>query len=297
MQLKKVISGVLLSGLPVVLAGLFSGCGSGQTVNYPPVSEEEELVQRYCGRWQLPPDPGALDKETWTRRVLPAMAPKLGLEVWQSTNYFQPEGAAISLADWNKLVAYYRKLAPEHLRKAAPPVAPIPDWSVFRVVKPAESGPTVATTTMVVFDSVNRRILSGSETDAGLYGWDAALKPTRLLTLPSPAVQAVPKNERAGIAQTVLTCIGTVRAVDQPVGEVIELDPDSPGSIPVPPAAAPHPNHPHRPGSRRPDRLDRVWFRPQRGRFISVEAATRTPVREAGREGNSGGYAGDHRRF
>ncbi|GAB3698595.1 hypothetical protein GCM10027592_23790 [Spirosoma flavus] len=165
-----------------------------------------------------------LDKETWQKHVLPEMATKLGLEVWQKTHYFRPSTAAISLEDWTKLIDYYQKLAPDTLAKATPSVPLVNDWSIFKLVKPAEIKDQLATTTMVAIDSTGGHIYSSDETSSGLYGWDATLKSTLVRQLPSPAVNATFLHNVTGSGQALLTCIGTMLAVDKPVGEVLEID-------------------------------------------------------------------------
>ncbi|UHG91081.1 FG-GAP-like repeat-containing protein [Spirosoma oryzicola] len=189
-----------------------------------PTSEGEKLAQQHCSTCHLTVAPDALDKETWLKHVLPAMAPKLGLEVWQKTQYYQPPTATISLADWTKLVAYYEKLAPEKPTQTKPPTELVNDWSIFKLVKPTEIKSELATTTMVAFDSARGTIYSSNETSSGLYQWSSSLKPALIRQLPSPAVQASFIDRPNGSHQTLLTCIGTMLAVDQARGEVLQLD-------------------------------------------------------------------------
>lgn len=226
--------GWVLAILGVVFGSCQSGSDSSETSQQPAESEGERLAQQYCGTCHLPVLPEALDKETWTKRTLPAMAPKLGLEVWQKTHYYRPPNASISLADWNKLVEYYEKLAPEKPKRAAPPVPLAADWSIFKLIKPAEDKTDMATTTMVAFDSARGTIYSSNETDAGLYRWSSALKPTRLQTLPSPGVQMAFTDGKPGSNNAIITCIGTMLAIDQPVGQVVSLNINQPKNTPVP---------------------------------------------------------------
>lgn len=222
-------SSILHSSCLVVLAGLclaMTSCQSGNdssTANLPAASEGERLARNYCGRCHLPVAPDALDKETWSKRVLPAMALKLGLEVWQKTHYYYPSTATISQADWLKLVDYYETLAPVKPKKAVTPIKPVADWSVFRLKKPAEVTSKLATTTLVAFDSVHHQLYTSHESDAGLYQWDSSLTPTLIRTLPSPAVQASFSVDATGSPRAQLTCIGTLLAVDRPSGEILDI--------------------------------------------------------------------------
>jgi len=177
----------------------------------------DQLVTRYCGSCHLAPEPALLDKETWKNQVLPAMARQLGLEVWQKTNYFQNEKSAISLADWTQIVAYYDSLAPQHLPAAKTPVSPNQDWSIFSLETPEINSSQMATTTLVVMDSSSKFIYTSDSETGGLYQWNRQLKQSRSMHLPSPAVQMnFGKN-----GSSILTCIGSMKAIDIPSGNVI----------------------------------------------------------------------------
>ncbi|NDU93653.1 FG-GAP repeat domain-containing protein [Spirosoma terrae] len=219
---------LLLISAGSVLMNCQSSTSSSDKSKDPTIADGEKLAQQYCGSCHLPVLPEALDKETWSKRVLPAMAPKLGLEVWQKTHYYRPANAAITLEEWTKLVAYYQELAPEKPNKPAQSVKPVNDWSIFNLIKPAEARSQIATTTLVAFDSVSHTIYSSDETGAGLYRWNSSLQSTLVRKLPSPAVQATFTRNASGMPQTVLTCIGTMQAVDRPVGEVIAFDANKP---------------------------------------------------------------------
>jgi mono/diheme cytochrome c family protein len=107
-----------LLGLYIAVASCQSGADSSTTGKDPTTAEGEKLAQQYCSTCHSLVTPDALDKETWRKHALPAMAPKLGLEVWQQTHYYHPPSATISQENWTKLVAYYEKLAPRKARKS-----------------------------------------------------------------------------------------------------------------------------------------------------------------------------------
>lgn len=220
-----------------VLAGLgsvfFGSCQSGSSTSDEPkdpvLAEGKRLAQRYCSTCHLPVDPDALDKETWLKQVLPAMALRLGLEVWQGNHYYQPANASISQADWTKILNYYEKLAPEK-SQAAPAADPlVPDWAIFAVKKPETGSNEISTTTLVSINPADGQLYSGNATDAGLYRWDNKLKPTRIRTLPSPAVDLAWTANK----QAVITCIGDMKAVDQPKGEVQTVNLTTQGAEPM----------------------------------------------------------------
>lgn len=90
--------------------------------------DPKALFDVYCGRCHLAPDPRDLPKETWKDHVLPAMAARLGIaypnynaedglkpaeiDTLTKYNYF-PKEPAISQNDWNSVVNYILKKAPE----------------------------------------------------------------------------------------------------------------------------------------------------------------------------------------
>lgn len=93
-----------------------------------------QLAQRYCASCHLFPEPALLDKATWTRSVLPAMAWRLGIRdtayqpllgrnmseqylIRQATVF--PDSAQLSLASWQRIVDYYDSLAPAQLLSPA----------------------------------------------------------------------------------------------------------------------------------------------------------------------------------
>ena len=130
-------------GIGLFLAGGGLGCQPGQPTQGLPDAElsDAQLAQRYCGSCHLFPEPGLLDKSTWTQSVLPAMAWRLGL---RDTTYqpllgrnmnerflirqagIFPDSARISVANWQRLVHYYDSLAPERLPAAAVPAQVAP---------------------------------------------------------------------------------------------------------------------------------------------------------------------------
>ena len=104
---------------------------------HTPTKEEngKALADKYCSGCHLPVSPALLDKETWRLHVLPAMAPKLGIKVWNEHEYYPPmrgeKPGLISIKDWELLVAYYESAAPEKLPQAKAPQPLLHDWSVF----------------------------------------------------------------------------------------------------------------------------------------------------------------------
>jgi len=113
--------------LPLILA--LSSCTLSQQ------DKGKLLSEKYCGGCHLPVAPAMLDKATWTAHVLPAMAPKLGIGVWQGNGYYvkRGNGMNISIEDWNAIVAFYKELAPEKLEAAKAPQPLAEDLKLFDI--------------------------------------------------------------------------------------------------------------------------------------------------------------------
>ncbi len=176
-----------------------------------------QLSAKYCSSCHLPISPELLDKETWKKRVLPAMAKQLGLEVWQNSAYYQNERSAISYADWMTIVAYYDSLAPEHLKPALANKPPLKDWGLFKLKTPKPNPDQIATTTLTAIDAANGTLYTSDSETGNLYKWNSDLKQVSSTPLPSPAVHI-----NFGVnKQTAITCIGEMKALDVPSGNVL----------------------------------------------------------------------------
>jgi hypothetical protein len=104
----------------------------------------EQLAKTYCGSCHLFPEPGLLDKTTWKDRVLPNMGWRLGIrkagdnpyadmekdeaQLIKKVNVF-PDKPLLSPDDWEKIVSYYSKEAPE---TPLPQTAPLAFDSVLK---------------------------------------------------------------------------------------------------------------------------------------------------------------------
>jgi hypothetical protein len=188
----------------------------------------KQLSDKYCGTCHLPVSPELLDKETWRKQVLPAMAKQLGLEVWQNSGYYQNEQSVISHADWMTIVAYYDSLAPTQLTPAKVPVPLTYDWSLFELKKPRTTS-TLATTTLAVINPKAGHLFTSDSETAKLYQWDKDLNLTESVQLSSPGVDV----EFEENLQAVVTCIGEMKAIDVPSGALIRIQDAKQKPIPV----------------------------------------------------------------
>jgi hypothetical protein len=176
-----------------------------------------QLSARYCGSCHLPVSPKLLDKETWKKQVLPAMAKQLGLEVWQNSAYYQNEKSAISYADWMTLVAYYDSLAPAQLEPKKPNVPLLADWSIFKIKKTTFASDRIATTTLAAIDPATHSLYTSDSETGSLYHWGKDLKQLSSAPLPSPAVNIIFSRNQS----PTITCIGEMKALDIPSGNIL----------------------------------------------------------------------------
>lgn len=202
-----------------------SGC-------HTPTEKEKgkALADRYCSGCHLPVSPDMLDKETWTKHVLPEMALKLGIKVWNGDKYYPPmsggKPAIISMKEWTALVAYYQVNAPEKLAPAKTPIPLRHDWSVFSLKAPEiKDSLYISTTTLVAFNPLGAGLLT-CDGNSDLTRWDTSLRPVSTRKLPSPAVNILFTTPHTAI----LTEIGNMRALDASAGIITRVNLDDPES-------------------------------------------------------------------
>ncbi|MBC9930994.1 FG-GAP repeat domain-containing protein [Chitinophaga qingshengii] len=216
----------VLTTLFLVFTGLaiFSSC-------FAPSAKEKGkmLADKYCSSCHLPVDPSLLDKETWTKHVLPAMAPKLGIRVWSGDQYYPVEGkpqpGQISFNEWVELVKYYETQAPAKLTPAKPPVPLQRDWFGFSMKHPVGvDSPGLAATTLVSFDTATRHIFTSDSYTSTLDTWDSSLRKTGSRKMPSPVVDILYTRDGGKSSPAIITQIGNMRALDAPAGIISELN-------------------------------------------------------------------------
>ncbi len=210
-----------LIGLTLVITSCQSGRDSA--LNNPLIAEGQQLAQKHCGTCHQFPSPDLLDKETWTTHVLPAMAPNLGLEAYPGDVYYAKPNGPLSVENWQKLVAYYKTLAPVKLKPADAPTPVVNDWAVFSIEKPQSDASQIAMTTMVAIDTIGHQIYSSDALQMNLTSWNQTLQPALVRQLYSPAVSATFFRDNHGKEQGSFTCVGTMQAADISRGEVINV--------------------------------------------------------------------------
>ncbi|GAB4014790.1 hypothetical protein GCM10028773_02540 [Spirosoma koreense] len=189
----------------------------------PVIAAGQQLAQKHCQSCHVLIEPDKLDKETWVKQVLPAMAPNLGLEVYPGQQYYAGHTAAISYDDWQKIVAYYQTLAPDKLKSAHPPAKAVTDWAIFSLETPRRDTTQTFITTLVAIDTIGHQLYSSDALRNDLHRWNQQLRPTLARQLHSPAVNATFFRDTKGQERSAFTCLGTMRAADLSLGELIDL--------------------------------------------------------------------------
>jgi len=187
------------------------------------VAEGRILARQYCVRCHLFPDPSLIDKTTWEKGVLPAMAKQLGLEEYMGQVY-AVKSSTVATSDWLKIVAYYKTLAPAKLilPKAANNIQS--DWAIFSLKRPLNTNTRqVALTTLISFNPNDQKIYTADAAN-NLYRWDKNLKPQLCKVLPSPGTGIIFNKTSEGINQGIITCIGTLPPLNVSNGKVLSYN-------------------------------------------------------------------------
>src|SRR5580692_947041 len=130
-----VLVGLLSAGM------LINGCKSKSDSSYvltgDTIADGKNLVQINCTKCHALVPVDALNKNVWKHHTLPSMAHYLGLSHYLG-GYFKGEKdtAGLSVEEWQTIVSYYQKLAPDTLLAAKKPVPLLDDWAGFTLKTP-----------------------------------------------------------------------------------------------------------------------------------------------------------------
>lgn len=209
-----IVTGIFLAAV------LMQACGpngkSGELTGK--LAQGRDAANRYCSTCHLQVAPELLDKDTWKNQVLPVMAKYLGIEVWQKNQYFAGQNAAMPIAEWLELVAYYDSLAPVQLPSTKTPLPAQENWAGFTLKLPPRDTSRLATTTMVAVDTATKSIYTSSSEVPALLRWDHSFAKHPELSLSSPAIHILFSD------RPVVTAVGEMRAYDVAAGALYYLD-------------------------------------------------------------------------
>ncbi|TWR25839.1 VCBS repeat-containing protein [Mucilaginibacter pallidiroseus] len=220
-------TGCILSSVSLIaIATLLDGCKSNKPgkvykLTTDTIADGKNLAQMHCTKCHSLVPVDALTKDVWTMHALPAMAKYLSIATY-GADYYKKEGdtTGLSLQEWQRIVNYYKTLAPDTLAAAKPPVPLQNDWAGFELKK---SKPTseISFTTLAAFNPANGKIYTSDVMGSDLTEW-VNYKPVRTAKLPSPAVHANFGIDSAAAGQFMLSSIGRLDNVDFPNGRIVK---------------------------------------------------------------------------
>lgn len=147
------------------------------------------------------------------------MGKQLGVQVYMG-QYFCDNRSALTTPEWLKIVAYYNT-APESLIIPKPAIAPLNDWAIFSLEKPAKVNLFMpAMTTMISFNQ-NDKTLYTADAANNLYKWSSDLNSKLIYKFDSPVTGV---NYLNGSNTAIVTCIGTMAPVNSYKGKVLLFD-------------------------------------------------------------------------
>ncbi len=194
------------------------------------LSDGSKLAEIHCSTCHLFPEPGQLDRRTWTESVLPNMGARLGiktgidpfttvadedLELVERLRIY-PDSAVLSQEEWQKIVAYYAAEAPEALSdfQANTPVSPDPAPFDVQLMEIGESNmPKVS---LLEYDDQHNILYIGDHLN--LYALNTDGQVVSNWSLQSPAVDVF-----FGRQSVYLLSIGRFDPSDQKEGVLFPL--------------------------------------------------------------------------
>ncbi len=219
-----VVSTLIIAVSFSILVSTFNSCSSNNAVNNvtDTLIAGRQLAQKYCVSCHQFSEPSLLDKKTWEQGVLPAMAQQLKVHSYMG-QYFSDNNSTLSTSDWQTIVAYYRKAAPAAL--VIPKSSAVKDWAIFAVNRPRNvyASGSPAMTTFIGVNPYDRQLYTADAANH-IFRWDNNLNAKLLQTLKSPVAGISFSDNKSKVNEAVVTCIGMMAPVDNPKGEVVQLD-------------------------------------------------------------------------
>ncbi len=190
------------------------------------IADGKNIAQLHCTKCHALVPVNALVKDIWKYHTLPSMSRFFGIRSLMDGYYKTGKDTfGMSLLEWQALVTYYKKMAPDTLLPIKPPVPLVSDWAGFALKKPdAIKGNCF--TTMVSFNANNHKIYTSDYVLNRLMEWDGNFKLKSSFRLPSGAVSAIFKKDSSGANNALLTCIGHIEPIDFPNGKVVNINLD-----------------------------------------------------------------------
>jgi len=226
MKLFRIISSISFLSLLFIIS-----CQQKQEVSQ---QTGEELAKVHCASCHLFAEPKLLDKSTWEKDILPVMASKLGFLVNNGTVYLDIQQemidgklqlvnkSAISIEDWERIVAYYKEKAPlEMAQQKRPPITEISNLFDITAKSVQKNGfPAIS---YLKIDEGNQQIYEASLFDSSLNVFDKNLKAvsSRKLNATIVDIDFVEDLKKAGSRSGFMTSIGILTPNDLKKGKLL----------------------------------------------------------------------------
>jgi len=206
------------------LFGMLAACEQ-ETKPPTPLEEGQALSKIYCGSCHKYPQPALIDSTSWAGHVLPAMAPRLGIQVYGDDQYVNNPNkkSTVTFDEWTKIVSFYKSTAPKILKAAVPPVKSKNNWAFFSLKIPAQKV-SAATTTMVAFDTLSRHFYTSDMDNMRLYQWSDKMVLQASEKFESPCVDVKFYKDSKQQTRGAFTFIGSFDAFDTPEGKIYDID-------------------------------------------------------------------------
>lgn len=215
-----ILSGVALLSLSTILDGCKSKANATYKLTGDVIADGEHLVKLHCTKCHALVPANTLTKDVWRMHAMPSMAHYLGISTYGPSFYKAPKDTGgISIVNWQAIVDYYNKIAPDTLTPAKRPVPLINDWAGFTLKKP-KSGNDISFTTMVTADPATGNIYTSDLMANTFTEWNDQLQNVRVTNIPSPAVNVNFTKDAKGADMAILSCIGRIDAVDFASGKI-----------------------------------------------------------------------------
>lgn len=187
------------------------------------IADGKLLAAKYCQSCHQLPEPALIDKISWENGVLPAMGKRLGIQTY-SGMYYAGAGSALNVVEWQRIVTYFTKTAPDSLVIPKPAVEPLSDMAHFTVKQPVDTvnHGMPGMTSFIGFDTISHKLYTG-DVMGNLLNWDSNLR--------SNLVQKMPSAITGGLfskGSGVFTCIGQMQPRDELTGKLVEISLPSP---------------------------------------------------------------------
>ncbi|WP_064198561.1 MULTISPECIES: VCBS repeat-containing protein [Emticicia] len=175
MKLKNTNLFIISTFLVVGVAAISLSCENSK------VAEGEKLAQQYCSSCHLLPSPDMLPKNVWQYSTLPYMGIMMGVETEINglekplSDYaiLRPASQMISDEDWLKIKRYYLAKAPKTLEfPKYEALEELKDMFLVQQTTLAIKGATIPNFTAVCFDTLNRKIIAGDQSNHVIWVLD-----------------------------------------------------------------------------------------------------------------------------